>query len=375
MPQQRAQPADGLLVAVMNGNRVLDAGSGVLICDNRTEDGWESYVLTCRHNLRALRQKSDGSSDSEILVNGATAEFIPDPDNLEKYDLAILKVKGNKKIGSTPRWNRALDGGAALSSAGFVGFFGREFQLRTVSPLKCEEFRITTGRGLLINYLKLTGKGPWFDKGMSGGPVYNSRGELIAIARIVEIGEKEPRDKNSSGRSDKSLGTAYAIRLTDDIISTVEQLCRCKLSEAAESSSETPAADTPPPPEPPKQESIEADDIQKNRWGGSPRSGPFELHIENVRKYARYFLFDVVVTSDKENELVSPFIFYLHDTYKPGVIWVRKTDGKRAGLFDIGSNGVFTIGLQFRSANHGWVKLEYDLAKFQKGELRKKYRA
>jgi len=237
---------------------------------------------------------------------------------------------------------------------------------------------IVTGRGLSIECLRLEkqSSGGWFDKGMSGGPVHDSQGKVVAVARMLDIDKAQASaGKASASNTGKRLQTAYAILLTPDVMSMVRQLCNCELSEPAQQSGKAivqQEAATPPTPSPPLQSSLDANDIQKGRWGGRSEKGPFALRAVNVKKYSRYFLFDVILEAGKGGRLIGPFIFYLHDSYRPGVIWVRKTDGKRAGLFEIGSNGVYTIGVQFRAAisqREDWFQLEYDLCQFDNGKL------
>lgn len=101
--------------------------------------------------------------------------------------------------------------------------------------------------------------------------------------------------------------------------------------------------------------------------------GPYKLGIFNLEKKKPYFTFDIVLQSAK-GDLQGPFAFHLHNTYKPSVIRVRKTDGFQAQCCEIGATGVFTFGVQFLTTDGTWRSLEYDLADYGKGALKRRYR-
>jgi hypothetical protein len=380
-------PPHCVLITIVNSNRVVDSGSGIVVCHREEGGRSKTYVLTCAHNLKARRlkdveglrdkeERKEAKYDSDILVNGSAAQPIADPEMLERLDLTVLEVEG--MIGAPAAWGRVPVGNAAYSAAGFVGFFGQEFVPLKVERLRCKRMSVLTSQGLSIETLKLEQRssGDWFRKGMSGGPVHDSLGKVVAVARMLDVEEQPKTDKPGAPKTRKGPRKAYAIPMTSDVMGMVRQLCKCDFAMPAPDgrkpikSQET---GSPPPPPTPKQKSIDEDDIQKDRWGGKSKDGPFGLKIANVEKYSRYFLFDAIVEASEGGELIGPFIFHLHDSYKPGVIWVRKTDGKRAGLFEIGSNGVYSIGVQFRAKTEerdGWFQLEYDLSKYAKGELK-----
>jgi Trypsin-like peptidase domain len=379
------QQSTCVLVTVANGTRILDSGSGVVLFHRPKGDDWRTLILTCAHNLRAHRPEVDRKKVdrktyvSQVLVNGEEAEPIRDP-KLETFDLALLKVR--EQIGSPVCWTDMLAADSACKSHGFVAFFRREFIQESVTSKTWTNISVASADGKRIDYLELkggTGRAKWFRKGMSGAPVYDSDNNLVAIARILESPDQEHHDsKPEKGKRRKQTRTAYAVRLTDEIISVVVEISGCEIPKRSKSATQikslaTKSKFTREVP-PPLSESIAEDDIQKGRWGGKSKNGPFELHIENVIEYARFFVFDAIVESHGEDRLVGPFVFYLHDTYSPSVIWVRKTDGKRAGLFEIGANGVYTLGVQFLT-DSGWKQLEYDLADYKDGGLARKYPA
>ena len=69
--------------------------------------------------------------------------------------------------------------------------------------------------------------------------------------------------------------------------------------------------------------------------------------------------------------LVGPFVFHLHDTFAKSVIWIRKTQGRRAVLEEIYATGTFTFGVQFKDGGGTWRSLEFDLANYEGGRLKK----
>lgn len=362
-----------VLVTVAGELKTLDFGSGVVLGHVTGSSGkFVTYVLTCAHNLRSRRPKPDGTSDSKLFVNGVLAQLINDKDRLQTYDLAILTV--DEKLGLPVKWDSKPGGAAKCSAFGFVGFYRQEYRLRAVSAPTPTHFVTYSGNGRKIEYLAFmppSGKkaltaDEWFAKGMSGGPVFRGNG-IVAIARMHDV-VRESED--SSERKLRELPQAYAIELTPAVLNAVNQVTgqnfgtglsvdRTQSFRSSDDDNKPPTLDAPDPI------SVGNDDLQKGRFGGEAQKGPYRVSIENVRLFKRYFVFDAAVTS-ATGDLIGPFVFYLHDSFNPSVIWVRKTDAKRAVLSDIGSNGVFTLGVQFRvdAAADRWKRLEFDLADY-----------
>src|SRR5262249_6204329 len=126
-----------------------------------------------------------------------------------------------------------------------------------------------------------------------------------------------------------------------------------------------------------RQTSIDNEDIQKNRWGGRSTGFGRRLFIANIEheRYNRkkYFVFDAVLEATDGKPLKGPFYFHLHDSYSPSKIRITKTrsEGTQAILEEIGSEGTYTIGVQFKDAEGRWRSLEYDLSRYRKGSLKK----
>lgn len=241
-----------------------------------------------------------------------------------------------------------------LRAEGFVSFFGPEFAHIEIQGKLEKRIAALSQDGTLLSYLTISPQdgSDGFKKGMSGGPIFNKEDMVIAIARISERTEQE-----------KSI--CHAIELTSQIISLINE----KIPLAANQSSEV--NDRPPPAPPPLSESIENDDIQKNRWGRSSSGHGASLEIANVAMHLRYFEFDAVLKADEGVSLNGPFIFHLHDTFPKSVIWVRKFAKGKAVLNEISADGTFTLGVQFRDSSGKWVSLEYDLADHEEGVLKK----
>ena len=59
-----------VLITVVNGTKVLDSGTGIVLCQVLNES--KTYVLTCAHNIRAIGRRVVDSQDNpvRIVVNG-----------------------------------------------------------------------------------------------------------------------------------------------------------------------------------------------------------------------------------------------------------------------------------------------------------------
>jgi hypothetical protein len=318
----------------------------------------------------------DESYSGQLKVSGHEADIIADP-KLATMDLALVTVKA--EVGTAATLGGILAEEKECTVEGFTAFFKNEFVHKSVHATVSRTVVTHTVGGEEIEHLALMSKGTGdsFAKGMSGGPVYGSKGTVIAIARLRGSEMQQDGTKTKKQRAED----AHAIRITSEIIGLVEELSGCSLLVAVPKKRGTAAQKITftstsrqgrPQPRDPLPESEKNDDIQKGRWGGSAERGPYAFGIENLTRYSRYFVFDAVVTSSK-GDLEGPFVFHLHDTYRPSIIWVRKTDGHRAICREITSTGVFTIGIQFRTADEEWHELEYDLAQYDRIDLAKKY--
>jgi hypothetical protein len=376
-----------VLIAITSGSKVLDFGSGVVlghgVDPNQTPS---TYILTCAHNLRAWRKNPDGTANSDIYVNGKVAKLATADTKLHACDLCVLTVSG--EVGQ-PALYAASRIQKPLTAHGYIGFFESQFGYRAVLADVDDRLETQSAQGDLIEYLKLVpisaGKKKresidWVEKGMSGGPVMNNKKEVVGISRLKDGFNDLYGDPAAKTARPKSM--AYAIELTPAIWSIINLVAAKNFGPALEAPSgqrdgliAQPAAAAKlsaqrPSLRGPLAESIAKGDIQKGRFGDKSEDGPYKLDIRIVDEYARYFLFDAIITA-KDGSLQGPFIYYLHDSYNPSVIWVRKTDGRQAVLSEIVSDGTYTFGVQFRTNDHQWRTLEFDLAEWEKGRLKK----
>lgn len=382
-----------VLLTIMNGTKVVDAGSGVVIARIRESTAIsapqgplpgaalpgavaavgvppggapapaatqrvKTYVLTCAHNLKALGSRVTDSGDNplRIFVCGKPAKDIYDA-KLARLDLAIVVVDGDVGDARPLQINEEFSG--PVRCAGFVGFFQHQFENREVRGNVVQNMNTLMPDGGRITYLKVKPKrGNHFEKGLSGAAVLSQDEKVIGIARILD-GPKLGKD----GKGEKGQ-VGYAIQLSAEVVNLVQELVPCQVV-GSHSTSDREVPDPLP-------ESIERDDIQKNRWGGSSKtkeSPHRELFIEKVKKYEHYFLFNAVLEAKDDHDLVGPFIFHLHDSFAKSVIWIRKTNGRRATLEEICASGTFTLGVQFKDGSQ-WRSLEYDLEDYKSGELK-----
>jgi hypothetical protein len=342
-----------VLVAVVNGEKVVDSGTGILI---GVRDG-ASYVLTCAHNLKAIAGDAGRTEDGQakVRVHGAEAEIL-NHEELASRDLTVLKVPAVLTVPQSVLF--APSELSAVKCVGFVPFFQGQFERVEITGTAVSPFETVSPDGDFTGYYRITPpEDGVFAKGMSGGPVV-AGDVVVGVARILE-----------RGRSKDAPMTACAIRLSDPIIGWVRELV--PLVAAAQGVEPDYDPDRPPPAPAPDPKSVAKKDIQKNRWGRKAAQFGRRLGVENVTEHSTVFEFDAVLESTDGPTLKPPFVFYLHDTFTPHVYWIRKTDGKRAVLAGRVSHGTFTIGVQFKDKDGVWRSAEYDLEHYKRGELKK----
>jgi hypothetical protein len=343
-----------VLIIVMNGTKVLDSGTGIVLCHDTK--GSKTYVLTCSHNIRAIgRPVADASVNPiRIVVNGMDAKDIGDTE-LARFDLAVLTVQG--KVGDRSRLKIPSSSFGPVCCEGFTNFFQQQYARHEVKGKAQRTIQTVMPDGVSLGYLEIKPNrgSPRFAKGLSGAPVYDQKKKnVIGVARILD-------------ESADSAPIGYAIQFSPEVLAVVQQVVPFDILGAVS------APDRPPPPPPPLPESLAKDDVQKGRWGGQSEGYGRRLRIENLVEYKRYFLVDAVLEATDDTPLVGPFVFHLHDTFAKSVIWIRRTNGKRAVLEEIYATGTFTFGVQFKDGEGKWRSLEFDLGEWDDGRLRDKY--
>jgi hypothetical protein len=370
MASKPTRPERVVLVLVKNGDKVLDSGSGLVLCHDSLNKS--TFVLTCAHNLRATSRRLESAIGSaprrriesgiesavKVLVNGQVAHTIED-EKLRFYDLALLKIPQVDRPAA--QLKVTTENGSTVRCEGFVPFIHQEYAHETVTGEVKSLVRTLNPDGESVSYLKIhsSKRGPRFKKGFSGGPVFDANGKLVGMARILQAPERG-----------EVLG--YAIQFSTEIVGLLSEVVTpCDIVVVGGTSV---AQDRPPAPPEPLPESLRSDDIQKNRWGGKSAGWGYQLSIQNVELHRRYFLFDAVLEkTEASGPPEGPFLFHLHDSYPKTVIWIRKTRGMKAVLEEIYATGTYTFGVQFKAATHTWKSLEYDLADYDDGILLKKY--
>jgi hypothetical protein len=347
-----------VLVIVKNGDRVLDSGSGLILCHDPKSA--TTFVLTCEHNLRAIRKTYQSNVEApKVFVNGQLANAYADP-SLRLYDLAVLCLP---QLELPPVRLKALAKTQGIFSChGFVPFMQKEFVQETVRCAAKQVIATLSPEGVRVAYYKIqTSKGsPRFKKGLSGAPVFDPAGNVVGVARIVQ--------KTASHKDDeKGEVLGYAIQLTPRVLYLLSETVPYDLDIVGKRKV---ATDRPPDAPKPKSESIKADDIQKGRWGGKSEGWSFQLSPQNVEKHKYYFTFDAVLEKKEPGTVPQgPFVFHLHDSYPRSVIWVRRVRGQKSILENIHAEGTYTFGVQFKGDDNQWHSLEYDLANYDKGAL------
>jgi hypothetical protein len=361
MSPRNPNPDSAVLVLLKSGDKVLDSGTGIVLCHDKDRN--ITFVLTCAHNLRALGRRPDSGAENaaKIFVNGQEASSIEDK-ALQSYDLVVLKVPLLRR--RSAQLKSLTKSPAAVSCVGFLPLIHQEFAQETVSGDVKRVVQTLTSDGLSISYLMVQtkrGSSP-FNKGLSGGPLYDGNGVVVGVARLLlKVGKEE--------------AVGYAIQISPELVSLIDQIVApCDVTVVGKKvvGKKKLETDRPPVAPEPRLESRKIDDIQKNRWGGKSSGFGYRVCVENVELYRSYFVFDAVL--QKTEGMASPegpFIFHLHDTFPKSVIWIRKARGSKAVLEEIRSIGTFTFGVQFKDDEHKWQSLEYDLAEYEDGILTK----
>lgn len=342
-----------------------EIGTGFIVAQN----GTTSILLTCWHVV------SRKDTPVPIKINGVDPVLIRHPE-LERRDLVLLALP---RLAESPQSLSTVNlaPGTPLTCSGFSDYIRKEYSLREVKGTLVRDRKTVDQSGLKRHYHELNASpgGDFFAAGMSGGPLYNAFGHVVGVFRLRD-GSEPKADKGS------------AISLNPEIVSFLRSAIGNDFSlqvfDHAESQVIPPQSgaidilrESPPLPPHPREQSRRNHDIQKNRWGGRSVEFGRRLFIENVRHLKhgskKYFEFDAVLESKDGTSLQGPFFFHLDETYVPGKIRIVKTrsDGKRTVLEDIGSDGTYTIGVQFKDADGEWHSLEYDLTRFANGVLTK----
>jgi hypothetical protein len=339
-----------VLVTVMNGAKVLDSGTGIVLAHHAEER--KTYVLTCAHTIRALGRRVVAAEDNPVrlVVNGAPASDNDDP-RLARLDLAVLTAHG--LVGTPARLKVAPPSTAQVRCEGFTGFFQHQFARREVRGKVQRRLETVMPDGTALTYLEVKPgpKSERFAKGLSGAPVFDGSKCAIGVARILE-----------GSKDGDSLG--YAIQFSPAVIALVQE----KVPGAIAGAGADPEG--PPQPPPPTPEGLKRDDIQKGRWKGQSDGFGRRTFVANVRRFKRYFMFDAGLEATDGRPLQGPFVFHLHDTFAKCVIWIRKTNGVTAVLEEIEATGTFTWAVQFKDGDGHWQGLEYDLEDYDGGRLK-----
>lgn len=159
--------AKAITVRVITNNHW---GSGVLSGRN----GNTYTVVTSAHLLNDSNQPYQiETPDGQIY----STTIIPLPFHLANYDLALLSFESSNPSYTLAKWGKTPSPGESVLAAGFP-----------YSLLKPEEKNLILTKGMVWNLLDKSLEGGYqlgysndIYKGMSGGPLLNQAGEVVAI--------------------------------------------------------------------------------------------------------------------------------------------------------------------------------------------------
>ncbi len=168
-PEQLKQLARSITVKILSGE---NSGSGILL----RKDGRVYTVMTNRHVLESGKpvqiQTEDGKKHPASLVKGV---------NFQGNDLALLEFRANANYTLAPLGNLStITVNEPIYAAGFP------FE---ANPSASQGFVFQTGQVLLVPERAFKegyqiGYSNEIEKGMSGGPILNRRGQVIGINGI-----------------------------------------------------------------------------------------------------------------------------------------------------------------------------------------------
>ncbi|MCC5631376.1 trypsin-like peptidase domain-containing protein [Nostoc sphaeroides CHAB 2801] len=167
--EQLKQLARSITVKILSGE---NEGSGILLRKN----GQVYTVITNRHVLESGKpvqiQTEDGKIHSANLVKGV---------NFQGKDLALLEFRANANYTLAPLGNLST---IAVNEPIYAAGFPFE-----ANPSQSQGFVFKTGQVLLVPERAFKegyqiGYSNEIEKGMSGGPIFNSRGQVIGINGI-----------------------------------------------------------------------------------------------------------------------------------------------------------------------------------------------
>jgi S1-C subfamily serine protease len=155
----------GQAVGIIVGTNGSIVGSGFIV-------GSPQRVITCDHVVRSQPAFNFTYMTTSGQNIAATIETL-----LPRYDLAVLRLEGTNQMAVLPYGDiRRIRPGDQLVYAGFNSKTNAVMvSLATVSAIGVAE-----NEGVSVDFLEFEGEGI---PGYSGGPVFNGKGEVVALMR------------------------------------------------------------------------------------------------------------------------------------------------------------------------------------------------
>ena len=373
LPVQAAGSSTVLIVVSNCGSISHGTGFVVAVSDVGAEQGQRTHwVLTCAHVI-----SQDPKATISVNGCGVSGEQIRVDTGL---DLALLEVNGLKGLSPLRIAQNADHARSGWTHGSYYGFghLYSTYYAGTYVDYDVKRSIALQSRNASTSVLgyEFVAKNPGdIAPGHSGSALLNTQGEVVAIltSKMRESDRAIALSILGARRVWPDLGSLFGIdmdggedhRLIANRPLTGNDLRALKLEKNAKYREQFLLSQRSitfsPPPAP---TTTDPEDPNVGRFGKKAQDAGVRLKavLQKRETTQSYFVFDLIVEPTAAQTTLSAAKFFLHPSFSPSVITIRKPDSKgRLVLADIVSYGVFHAGCQ-AIANGDEVLLELNIA-------------